>query len=155
MALVEIKIMIEEQRIAEFYSMYGVWMGGDAATKGSVGGANVASSLQLLPWADSEEDLGLAQDLWAKLPERAKSMFGLLLDSPGKKVSAAAIGSSLEIPHGISGVAGVLAWPGRYSAGMGKQLPVQKEDGELGKGANYWIEEDIAELFNKARSVAK
>ncbi|MGI8666477.1 MAG: DUF6416 domain-containing protein [Jatrophihabitans sp.] len=61
----------------------------------------------------------------------------------------------LDIPHGPWGVAGVLAWPGRYSAAIGKKLPVLKEDGEIGQGSNYWIEQSVAELFAKARSDAE
>jgi hypothetical protein len=149
MAKIDVRVMVEEDRLPEFYSMYGRWMAGNVPI------ASEVATLELLPWRHNQEDLGLAQELWVKLPDRAKAMFNLLIDSPGRKLSAATIGASLDIPHGISGVAGVLAWPGRYSAAVGKKLPVRKEDGKLGQGANYWIEQDIAELFAKARSDAK
>lgn len=149
MGLIEVKVMVEEDRLAEFYANYGKWMAGQPLASNP---ASETSTLELLPWFDTQEDLALAQELWVKLPERAQAMFGILIDSPEKKISAAVIGSSLDIPHGISGVAGVLAWPGRYAAAIGKKLPVLKEEGPPGQGSDYWMTKQVAELFDRARS---
>jgi hypothetical protein len=145
--VVEVKVMVEKPRLAEFYTMYGKWMSGETAVSEN-------STLELLPWFDTQEDLALAQDIWGKINDRARGMLSILIDAADEKVPASTIGTSVDIPHGISGVAGVLAWPGRFSAAVGKKLPVQKEDGELGQGANYWMTKEVGALFAKARDAA-
>lgn len=70
---------------------------------------------------------------------------------PGHKVAGEDMAETLDIPNGKYGVAGVLAWPGRHSAAVGRVLPIRFEDGPVGEGGNYWVEQEVADLFRKAR----
>lgn len=44
-------------------------------------------------------------------------------------------------PEWLVGVAGVLAWPGRYCQAMNKHMPIRYAE----DGAKYWMESDVAE----------
>ena len=51
------------------------------------------------------------------------------------------------------GMAGILAWPGRYCRKLGKELPIataRREDG----GTDYWMDEATAALFRRGDEVA-
>jgi hypothetical protein len=47
-------------------------------------------------------------------------------------------------------VAGILAWPGRYSRHLDRTLPINTE-GRADGGTNYYIEPDTAAIFAAAR----
>ncbi len=79
-------------------------------------------------------------------------MFGLLMDTPDKEFSGEQIAEACDIPTGRSGVAGVLAWPGRHCLAIGRRLPTQwREDSTTFEGF-YWMPADRAELFKAARA---
>jgi hypothetical protein len=147
----EIKVLVPEERVAEFYQFFGAWLAGAAAPAVGPGHQVGNPEVEVAPWGQTEEDLGLAQVVWEKLSERAQAMFEVLMESPGEEFSGEALAEQLSIPNGKYGVAGVLAWPGRHSYGVGRELPVRYRDGVVGESANYWMTEDVAELFKKAK----
>jgi hypothetical protein len=65
----------------------------------------------------------LARSVWGKFSPGAKALFSLLMDEPGRKVSGKDLASTLDIPNGASGVAGVLAWPARHCAAVNRVGP--------------------------------
>ena len=82
-------------------------------------------------------------------------MFSLLIDNPGEEYTGAQIAEACDIPNGAHGVAGVLAWPGRHGAAIGRGLPTEwREDPETFEGY-YWIPTDRAEVFKAAREKAE
>lgn len=140
----EIKVLVDEARVAEFYEMFGRWLAGRPAE-------DLPETKPQLPWGSTDDDLALAQVVWEKLSDRAKALFGVLMDAPETKVSGEKLADDLEIPNGKYGVAGVLAWPGRHCLAVGRQLPVKYADGAVGESANYWMTQEVAALFRKAR----
>ncbi|NES14591.1 MULTISPECIES: DUF6416 domain-containing protein [Micromonospora] len=140
----EIKVLVPEERIPEFYEMFGRWLAGPPREVSDGPSDAVA-------WQDTDSDLELAKVVWAKFSQRAKDLFGVLIDSPEKTFSGEQLASDLDIPNGKYGVAGVLAWPGRYCAEVGRSLPFRFEDGPVGGSGNYSMTPELASLFGKAR----
>jgi hypothetical protein len=146
--MVEITVPVPDDRVAQFYEMFGRWL------KGTDGpGIGDVADVQLVQWSNSNEDAALARKVWVKLSPRAQALFRLLMSEPGKRFAAKELADTLDIPHGKNGVAGVLAWPGRHSYAVGRWLPVRYEDGPVGSGAFYWMEPEVAELFRQVREI--
>ena len=138
-------VPVPEDRIAEFHIMYGHWLAGTEMEPFDL------AKPELLAWTNTKEDEELARAFWAKLSDRAKSLFSTLMDAPEKKFSGEDLAEALEIPNGKYGTAGVLAWPGRYSSAVGRFLPCNYENGPFGAGASYSMTTEVAELFHKVR----
>ena len=143
---IDITVKVPEDRVPEFYSLVGSWLAGELGEE-----QGATPSVPASEWTNSEEDVALARLVWGKLSPRAKALFSLLMDNPGVKVSGEELADTLDIPNGKYGVAGVLAWPGRHSAAVNRTLPCKYEDGPVGGSASYWMESDIAELFQEVR----
>ena len=103
-------------------------------------------------WNDSEPDE--AAWLYSKLAPPARELFDLLIDAPGKRFSGNEIAARLKLDKGAHGVAGILAWPGRYSRKLGREFPIATEGREDG-GTDYYLDEDAATLFAAARDATK
>lgn len=102
----------------------------------------------LVTWTGSAEDRSPSEQLWGMLSPQARLLFAELARHPGERISASELAERLGIPNGINGVAGVLAWPGRYVADLGYHLPSRwQASGSTGQGGAYWMEPGVAELF--------
>jgi hypothetical protein len=99
------------------------------------------------------------------LPTRPQTMRGPLIESqslrqtpvhydphgePGAAVLRRQLGGDSRHPERSMGLAGVLAWPGRYLFKLGRVLPITVKPNPEG-GSWYLMEPDVAELFEKAR----
>ena len=146
---IEITTRIPAARVPEYYTMIGQWLSTPAAN-----GPETPPSKASKPQRWSSKDTELAAELLAKLSPAARNMLELLSSNPGQKYSGEQLADMLAVPNGKYGIAGVLAWPGRYSLGMGRALPVEAEDGDGEGGANYWMTDDLAALFSAARKAA-
>jgi hypothetical protein len=104
------------------------------------------------PWsgADAEQ----AAWLYGKLAPPARALFDRLIDAPGTRISGNDLAAELKLEKGAHGVAGILAWPGRYSRKLGRELPLATEGREDG-GTDYYMEPAVAELFAAARASAR
>ncbi len=109
---------------------------------GSAGGPPAV----LKEWADTEEDLDLAKTVWSKFSQRAMDVFSVFIDDPGTRHAGEKLAEDLGIPNGRYGLAGVLAWPGRYCAAVERSLPVHWVE-----GGSYWMTAEMASLFRRAR----
>ncbi len=143
--MIEVKVQVTEERIPEFYKMFGHWLAGTA-------GDEVESDGNFAEWADTPDDLALARAVWGKLSATAKAMFTVMLESPERKISGEQLAADLGIPNGKYGVAGALAWPGRHCTAVGRPPAVQYIDGPVGGSADYWMTTTVASLFDKART---
>ena len=56
----------------------------------------------------------------------------------------------LGLDKGAHGVAGILAWPGRYSRHLGRVMPIATE-GRADGGTDYYMDPETATLFTAAR----
>ena len=146
--MIDITVKIPEDRVGEFYELVGRWLAGAPLT--ATDAPDEAHS-PAVAWTNNQEDLVLAKVVWEKFSPRAKAMFSMLMDAPGQKFSAVQLAEALDIPNGMYGVAGVLAWPGRHCLAVGRTIPTQYEEGSKGEGSSYRIEPEVAELFNQVR----
>ena len=92
--------------------------------------------------------------LYGRLAPPAGALFDLLIDAPGVRFGGEDIARRLGLEKGAHGLAGILAWPGRYSRHLGRVLPIDTE-GRADGGTDYYMEPDTAALFLAARAEAK
>lgn len=156
-------VPVPDDRTAEFYQFFGLWLAGaldltraggeaPAGTSRGPGDLPAAPEADLTPWGSTEQDVADATTLWKKYSPRARAMFSLLIDNPGKEYTGVEIAEAADIPNGAHGVAGVLAWPGRHGWSVGRGLPTEhREDPETEQGY-YWVPADRAEVFKAARA---
>ncbi len=102
------------------------------------------------PQAWSAADADRAAWLYGKLAPPARELFDILAAAPGERFGGENIAQRLGLEKGAHGVAGVLAWPGRYSRRAGRVLPIATEVRGDG-GTDYYMEPEIAALFSSAR----
>jgi len=145
--MIDVTVKIPEERVAEFYAMVGRWLSG-AGPPNEVASAPAITAKN---WTNSEKDLALAREVWEKLSAPAKAVFSQLIDHPGQGVSGEDLAEALSIPNGKNGVAGVLAWPARYCAALNRSQPWRWQDRLDGRGAYYWFEREVADLFKQVR----
>lgn len=138
--MIDVTVKIPEDRVGEFYELVGRWLSGE-----QTGGSDASEASVATQWTNSDEDVALARVMWGKFSPRAKALFALLMEHPGHRITGEDIATTLDIPNGMYGVAGVLAWPGRHSAAVGRVLPIHWESG------SYWVDQEVADLFRKAQ----
>jgi hypothetical protein len=160
MADKQITVAVPEERVPEFY----VWFAGFLAAEtgapagppwGGPGGPGRGRGGPRHrfgePAAWSAADAGEAAWLYGKLAPPARALFDLLIDAPGERRAGNEIAAALELEKGAHGVAGILAWPGRYSRKLARELPIAtvgRDDG----GTDYFMEPEVAEIFGGARA---
>ncbi len=154
MADKQITVAVPEERVAEFYVWFGTFL---SAQPGSPppgaprrrGPGPRAWMHETSGWSATDADQ--AAWLYGKLAPPARELFDLLIDAPGQRFAGNDIASRLRMDKGAHGVAGILAWPGRYCRKLGRELPIStaaRDDG----GTDYYLEPDIATLFATARA---
>jgi hypothetical protein len=102
----------------------------------------------------SAEDADQAAWLYGKLAPPARELFDQLAAAPGDRVAGEDIARRLGLDKGAHGVAGILAWPGRYSRRLDRVLPIATE-GRPDGGTDYYMDPDSAALFAAARAANK
>ncbi len=100
------------------------------------------------PW--SSEDTAQAAWIYRKLSGGARQLFDLLIDHPGERFSGNELARRLELEKGSHGVAGVLAWPGRWCRKLGRPLPIETSARDDG-GTDFSMNPELTELFRAAR----
>ena len=88
-----------------------------------------------------------------RLAPPARELFDMLVDAPGDRLGGEEIAKRLGLEKGAHGVAGILAWPGRYSRHLERVLPIATE-GRADGGTDYYMDPDTAALFDAARAQA-
>ena len=162
-----VTVAVPEERVPEFYVWFAHFL---AATPGAEpstpawgpprgggprrgrGGPGPWTHVESEPWTAADADT--ATWLYGKLAVPARELLDLLLDEPSRRWSGTALAEQLGLEKGAHGVAGILAWPGRYCRRLGRPLPIATEKREDG-GTDYWIEDTTAELFAPARAGAR
>lgn len=136
----DVSVKVPDERIGEFYEMYGRWLQGETAFD--------TDDVERSPW-DPKTDHDLAKEAWQVFPHRAQLVFTTLIENPGKKFSGDDLAEMHNIPNGRMGLAGVLAWPGRNLYKLRRVLPITVKPNPAG-GSWYSMEPDVAELFKQA-----
>ncbi|MFC3451388.1 DUF6416 domain-containing protein [Amycolatopsis speibonae] len=139
--MIDITVKVPDERVAEFYSMFGSWLAEPATSEG-------LPADELVAWSRSDGEL--AKIVWGKLSKTAKALFSILMNKPGAKFSGDELGLLLELSNGKHGVAGILGWPGRHCQGAGRTWLWRWEYPE-GENVRYWMTDEVADLFRQAR----
>jgi hypothetical protein len=153
---IDITVPVPDERTAEFYQFFGLWLAGSLSHSASPSGVTEgpeAAQPDPRPWSDTEQDFSDAETLWRKYSPAARSVFSLLMDHPDQKYTGQQIAEAVNIPNGAHGVAGVLAWPGRhgYAIGRGK-LPIDWTEDPQTLETYYHMPARTAEVFKAARA---
>jgi len=168
MADKQVTVAVPEERVPEFYMWFAQFLAagpgagpppggpfprGGPPGRGGFGGPGgrgfgMRPHFDAEPW--SAQDSEQAAWLYAKLAPPARELFDLLIDAPGKRFSGNEIAAALRLDKGAHGVAGILAWPGRYSRKLGRELPISTEGRDDG-GTDYYLDDAAAALFAAAR----
>ena len=148
MADKQVTVLVPEERVPEFYAWFAAFLAAEpGAPPRSLGGRRSRRG-EGSPW--SAEDSDEAAWLYRQLAPPARALFDLLSDAPGQHYAGDEIASWLGLEKGAHGVAGILAWPGRYCRKLGRAFPIAtaaREDG----GTDYFMEPDVAGVFSEAR----
>ena len=155
-----VTVEVPEDRVPEFYLWFAAflasppgsgpprpWRGGPR--RGGFGHRGHHQDRR--PWGAG--DLEDARWLYGRLSDPARELFDLLIDSPGERHSGNEVAARLEIDKGAHGLAGILAWPGRWCSKLGLEFPITttaRDDG----GTDYAIQPELAALFSRARGGA-
>jgi hypothetical protein len=160
MADKQITVAVPEERVPEFYVWFAGFLSAGAEGPGPGGppwGGRGRGGPGRPPrhafgepatWSAADGDE--AAWLYRKLADPARALFDLLIDAPGERRAGNEIAAALGLEKGAHGVAGILAWPGRYSRKLARELPIATEGRDDG-GTDYYMDPAIAELFAAAR----
>ena len=145
-----VTVAIPEERIAEFYVWFGTFLASEPGSpppgtrRGGRGPRWGHHHPDPRPW--SADDADQATWLLGKLAPPARELFELLAGSPGERLAGEVIARRLGLEKGAHGVAGILAWPGRYSRRLGREMPIATAGRDDG-GTDYYMEPEVAALF--------
>lgn len=150
MADKQITVAVPEERVPEFYAWFASFLSGEAS-RGPWGGRGrgMRHHADAEPW--SAEDAEPAAWLYGKLAPPARELFDLLAGSPGERFAGNDIAARLGLEAGAHGVAGILAWPGRYGRKLGRAFPILTSGRDDG-GTDYSMTPEVAALFTAARN---
>lgn len=156
MADKQITVAVPEERVPEFYLWFASFLSAEPGAprwggrRGRGGPRHRFGEAVAWSAADADE----ATWLYGKLAPPARALFDLLIDAPGERRAGNEIAARLGLEKGAHGVAGILAWPGRYARKLGRELPLATEGRDDG-GTDYYMEPAVAEIFAAARERVK
>lgn len=152
MADKQVTVPVPEDRVAEFYAWFAAFLATDPGRgpglgpgpgRGRRGGPRLHEHA-LEDW--SSADAAHAAWLYERLAPGARELFDMLAMAPGERVSGNEVAARLGVDKGAHGVAGILAWPGRYSRRLARPLPIATE-GRADGGTDYFMVPEVAALF--------
>ena len=152
--MTDITVPVPEERIAEFYQFFGLWLASSLSVEDFQASGN-PSEEPMKPWGNTAEDLTDATTLWPKYSTAAKDFFSLLIDNPGREFTGDEIARAIGLHNGARGAAGVLAWPGRYGYAIRRGLPSLWHEAPETFIGHYYLTDERAELFRAARAAAQ
>lgn len=151
-----ITVDVPQERVPEFYLWFAHFLDAPAGAgpprgpRGGFGrGRGRFDEVERTAW--SAGDTEQAQRLYHRLSPPAREMFDMLIDAPGEPVSGNEIASRLGLDNGAHSVAGILAWPGRWSRKLGRAFPIITEGRDDG-ATDYRMDPQTAEVFARART---
>jgi hypothetical protein len=155
MADKQVTVAVPEERVPEFYAWFATFLAAEPGSppapwgRGGRGPRGPRHHDEARAW--SADDADQAAWLYGKLAPPARELFDMLADAPGQRFGGENIAKRLGLEKGAHGVAGILAWPGRYSRHLARIFPIAT-DGRPDGGTDYYMEPDVAALFAGARS---
>jgi hypothetical protein len=158
MADKQVTVAVPEERVPEFYSWFAAFLEATPGSpppfrgRGRRGRFGPRHHGEAQAW--SAQDGDQAKWLYGKLAPPARALFDILLDAQGDPIAGEEIAKRLDLDKGAHGVAGILAWPGRYSRHIGRVLPISTE-GRADGGTDYLMEPEPLRLFTAAREATR
>ncbi len=154
MADKQVTVPVPEERVAEFYAWFAAFLAaepGHGPGRGGPGGLggrgrHHGRRQHGTAGAWTPEDGDRAAWLYGRLAPAAQELFDLLAAAPGQRLSGNEAAARLGLEKGAHGVAGILAWPGRYCRHLDRVLPIATE-GRADGGTDYFMEPEVAALF--------
>ncbi len=145
----ELTVQVPDGQLGRFYTALGeCWLRAEQEARS--GGGDDEDGEPMRDWDSGDESL--AAHVWRKFSTHARAMFGLLMDHPGDAMTGEELAAAVGIPNGKYGVAGVLAWPTRHCAEVGRPLPCRYEEPMTPDASGtYWVEQVVASLFQPVR----
>src|SRR5882757_8689055 len=156
----QITVAVPQDRVPEFYAWFAAFLANEGSRgpgrrrrhEGHRGGPHRRGYAEAEPWsADDPNAAKKAAWLYHKLAPPARDLFDILIAAPDERFSGNDLAAKLDLDKGAHGVAGILAWPGRYSRKLQRDLPILTAGREDG-GTDYYMEADVAQLFADARA---
>jgi hypothetical protein len=161
MADKEVTVAVPEDRVPEFYAWFAAFLASEPGTAApswagrgrgrGPGPRGFRHHREAHAW--SAEDADQAAWLYGRLAPPARELFDLLAGAPGERFGGEQIAKRLGLEKGAHGVAGILAWPGRYCRRIERVLPIATA-GRPDGGTDYYMEPEVAELFAAAAAAA-
>jgi hypothetical protein len=155
MADKQVTVAVPEERVPEFYAWFASFLAAEAGSPPPLTGGGRRGSRGRRHHREAEawsaQDADQAAWLYRKLAPQARELFDLLAGTPGERFGGEDIAKRLKLDKGAHGVAGILAWPGRYSRHLDRTLPIATE-GRPDGGTDYYMDPELAELFTAARA---
>lgn len=148
----QVIVAVPEERVPEFYAWFAAFLSAEAGTWPELEGSGRRGHRrhsEAEAW--SAKDADQAVWLYRELAEQARELFDLLAANPGERFGGEEVAKRLKLEKGAHGVAGILAWPGRYSRHLSRVLPIATE-GRADGGTNYYMDPQVAQLFATARA---
>ncbi len=149
---INLTVAVPTQRLADFHFNHARWLEQHelgAEDEALPGGPGAPADDVMTEWGAEPGDEAPAKLLWKKLSPTAQAILEILMAEPGKEYSGDQLAERLGVKNGKYGVAGALAWPGRYSYAMQRKHPVRYREASDGQ-ARYRLEPAAAELFRAA-----
>lgn len=157
MADKQVTVAVPEERVPEFYAWFASFLQSEPGYPPPFGGRGPRGPRGMRRHHDAQawsaDDADQAAWLYRKLAPPARQLVDLLADNPGDRLAGEQVARRLGLEKGSHGLAGVLAWPGRYSRRVGRVLPIATE-GRPDGGTDYYMDPDTAKLFTAARDRA-
>jgi Family of unknown function (DUF6416) len=157
MADKQVTVAVPEERVPEFYAWFAVFLASEPGSPPPFGGRGRRGPRgsrrhhDVQAW--SADDADQAAWLYRKLAPPARELFDVLAGTPGARIAGEQLAKRLDLDKGAHGVAGILAWPGRYSRHLNRPMPIATE-GRADGGTDYYMDPETAELFRTARERA-
>jgi hypothetical protein len=157
--MIDVTVKVPEERLPEFYAMHAAWLNAPSPAPVAVRAQEeTVQPTADMPGVDTdgrrpwlESDSALVAKLWEKFSDPAKALFSKLIDEPDRQFNGVELAEMLQIPNGHNGVAGVLAWPGKYCQKEGRKRLWEWKYPVDGEPVVYWVTPDVAELLRRAR----
>ena len=156
MADKQVTVAVPEERVPEFYAWFASFLESEPGAPPPFRGHGPRGPRGMRhhdAQAWSAGDADQAVWLYHKLAPPARQLFDLLAEDPGARIGGEQVARRLGLEKGSHGVAGILAWPGRYSRRLGRALPIATE-GRPDGGTDYYMDPDTAKLFTAVRDRA-
>jgi Family of unknown function (DUF6416) len=156
MADKEVTVAVPEERVPEFYAWFAAFLASEPGSspppwagrgRGGHGPRGFRHHREAQAW--SADDADQAAWLYGRLAPPARELFDVLASAPGERFGGEQIAKRLGLDKGAHGVAGILAWPGRYCRRINRVLPIATA-GRPDGGTDYYMEPEVAALFAAA-----